>query len=69
VGYEHSSATVTCDSKIIENLLGIFSIILCSLLVFLKVSGYYLTTAYASYGNHVFPLFNIINVLNLIFYR
>jgi hypothetical protein len=51
VGYEHSSATVTCDSQIFENLLGIFSLF-GSLLVFLKVGGYHLTTAYASYGNH-----------------
>jgi hypothetical protein len=51
VGYDHSSATVTCDSQIFENLLGIFSL-LGSLLVFLKVGRYNLTTAYASYGNH-----------------
>jgi hypothetical protein len=44
VGYDHSSATVTCDSQIFENLLGIFPL-LSSLLVFLKIGGYHLTTA------------------------
>jgi hypothetical protein len=58
VGYEHSSAAVTCDSQIFENLLGIFSL-LGSFLVFLKVGGYHLTTAYASYGNHVVLFFTI----------
>ena len=42
MGYEHSSTTVPCDSKIVENFFWVLPI--CgSLLVFLKICGYHFT--------------------------